>query len=176
MSKLPCVQGFLPIQPHLLAYLQWKEGLQKGQYFEIPNQSPHAIVLSGYINLAVSLIQDARQVPARALKLERLTARLPFQVKDLHEPDFFIVAAQIALQYDSYLYHAMQEEVFTRVMIGKRVGMQEKTTIEEFLEESDLNLFINHEAMTKAQTRLRAVRHTPTIKGSTMRRYYSKFA
>lgn len=176
MSNVSCVQGFLPVQPHLLAYLQWKEGLAKGEYFQIPSQSPHAIVLSGYINLACSLIPDAKKVPEKALKMDRFTGRLPFQVKGLNEPDFFLVAAQIALQFDSYLYHAMQEELLTRVLIGMRFGMKEKTTIEEFLEETELNYYVNVDSFKRAQTRLRHERKVPILKGRLQREYYSKFA
>lgn len=164
--------GMLPIQPHLLAYLTWKENLSKGELFTIPSQSPIAVALSGYILLSLRLIRDARQVAPTCLKMERYTARLPFQIQGVYNPDFFIIADLIAKEFDAYLYHTLQAELFDRILFAKRFGMEEKDTIEGFLDESGLNYYLDFEAVKKAQYRLRQTRRTPTVRGLSIRRNY----
>lgn len=169
------LSGFLPVQPHLLAYLMWKENLQKGDQFIIPGQSPHAVVLSGYITVATRLIRDSRTVPPSGLKMHRYTARLPFIIPGLESTDFYIIADVIACQFDAYLYHAMQSDLLERVMFAKRFGIEEKDSIEAWLAESGLNYYLDFEAVKKAQYRLRAARQMPTVRGLHIQRTYSRF-
>lgn len=165
MSKI-IVEGYLPIEPGLLKYVQYREHLIEGRPLVLPGQSSIANMLTAMMSMAIIFYDEGRDPQLTPLELQALTARIRFEA---HGPiaryEIFNVADRIALHFNSFLYSSMQDDVLQLVMDGKSRGKHEQDTIGEYLRRAGLDDYYEYDSMKKAQYRARKYRALNPIKG-----------
>lgn len=155
----PSVHGSLPIQPGLLHFVRWKERLEPGQPLTLPGRGIIASNLYILFAFGLDLMPDSYEARDNQ-RVEKLTARLPFQISGcLAHHDVFHFAERVALYMDDVLYDQLQEEIFIRVACGKEAGVDGQITMQRFALVTGLDEYFDVEAIFRSQGRLRASRH-----------------
>lgn len=155
----PAVHGYLPIQPGLLHFVRWKERLDPGAPLQLPGRGVIASNLYILFAFGLDLMPESYEMRDNAV-VEKLTARLPFQISGcLAHHDVFQFAERVALYMNDVLYDQLQEEIFIRVACGKEAGVDGHTTMQQFAVRTGLDEYFDIEAIYRSQGRLRAYRH-----------------
>lgn len=161
-----CVHGYLPLEPAHLRYVEWRENLHSGQAIEIPGRSAIAAHLNALMSFAILFADEDRFPQPAPLQLQAYTAKLYFNANHhLARHEIFLLADRIAFYLNDYLYTSLHDCLLDLVIAGKRDGKQEQHIIEYFLRQTQLDEYLDFEAVKKAQYRARKYRDMPSIKG-----------
>jgi len=161
----PCDQyaGRIAIKPHLLRYVEWREGLNAytRPALIVPGLGPITEVLS------MLLVSDQQLLASSPLKsVEGYTATLHYQVivRSMPAPRRF-VTDEGTRHFNRFLEQLLNDDIFFRAKEAAREKKQQKTIIEEFLHATGLDEWIEFDAQPKAQHRLKQIRSGGTPQG-----------
>lgn len=147
------IRGFLPIRPHLLRYVEWREGLAPGAPVQLPGPSLVGVTLN---LILVSKSRLLLSPDGRATALAHCTARLHYEVhgrRYWHNQIF--VTDDAALAFGEFLASLMHHDLLEQIIAGQRDRRLEKDVIVQFMIATGIDDFIEFEAMKQAQFRFR---------------------
>lgn len=143
------VTGYIPMKPHLLKYVRYREGLAETKPLPIPGDNIISMYLNSLLVNKTALRDDPRHT------IDSYTAKLPvlFSNEKLKWNQVFFTATRIQ-NFNNYVYRLMMDDLVERIITSKKLGQQEKVTINRFIHEVDL-FEISHSGLTKASQRYR---------------------
>jgi len=154
--------GRIAIKPHLLRYVQWREGLRdEHSALIVPGLGPIAEVLS------ILLVSDREYLNARPLtSVEGYTAVLHYAVLERStSPARRFVTDEGTRHFNRYLQQLLNDDIYFRAKEAARQRIQQKTVIEEFLAATGLDEWLEFDSMPKSQTRLKQLRSGASVQG-----------
>lgn len=161
LADRPHLLGGMPIRPHLLRFIQFRENLHGRDPLTVPGMSPLSVALGWQICKKKAYYAD----PVDALYRTH-TAVLRFQVSpSMYSDNLRFVSASGVRRYEEFVSRCLTDHMlflFTQAKAQRRPG---KDVIEEFLLQSGLDDFIDFDAAKKAVFRLRVHRKLPPLRG-----------
>jgi len=159
----PAVQGYIPIRPDHLCFVQWRENLpDKTTALRLPGQGAICNYLTDLIRFGRSIYLPAFAIEREPLELPELTARLHFTAATgFIDHTFFEYADQVAYYFDSFLANQWKEEVdrWTAAVLYCEPRTDRKDAIAELHRISGMENFREVEADIKANYRIRDYRN-----------------
>lgn len=160
--------GILPIKPALLEFVRYRENLSgAASLILVPGLGPIAAAID------MVLVSADEYLASRPMqRVEAYTARLHYEITDLphlHERRVYVNDTGAVL-FNRFLEQLMRDDQYWRILKAKERGVQEKNTIAEFLDETNLNEFLELDTEKKGQYRLRRHRGIPSIRGKNLMR------
>lgn len=154
--------GRVAIKPHLLRYVQWREGLDdENTPLVVPGLGPIAEVLS------ILLVTDREFTSSRPLSsVDGFSAVLRYTVADRSSvaPRRF-VTDEGTRHFNRYLQQLLNDDIYFRAREAQKHKVQQKTVIEEFLHATGLDEWLEFDSMPKSQTRLKQFRTGRHVQG-----------
>lgn len=145
--------GHLPIRPHLLRYVEWREGLPPGQALAVPGPSIIAVTLNLILVSKTNMLLSGR---CRDAKLAQCSARLRYQVTGRrYWRDHIFVADDSALAFGDFLTALLHQDLLDLIIAGQRERRLEKDVIVQFMLDTGLDDFMEFDALKQAQFRYR---------------------
>ena len=158
----PQFVGRVAIKPHLLRYVQWREGLKdENTPLVVPGLGPIAEVLS------ILLVTDREYTSSRPLSsVDGFSAVLRYTVADRSSvtPRRF-VTDEGTRHFNRYLQQLLNDDIYFRAREAQKQKVQQKTVIEEFLHVTGLDEWLEFDSMPKSQTRLKQFRTGRSVQG-----------
>lgn len=147
------IRGFLPIRPHLLRYVEWREGLSAGSPVQLPGPSLVATTLNLILVSKSRLLQS---VASRTKALAQCTSRLHYEVHGRrYWQNQIFVTDDAALCFSEFVHVLLHHDLLDRIIAGQRERTLEKDVIVQFMITSGLDDFVDFDAMKQAQFRFR---------------------
>ena len=156
----PGFKGMIPVRPDMLNFIRWRENIAPDQPLQLPGHGAIGNYLAGLIEFAKSMYFPGanRIAPDNAL----LTARLQFHAAPgLIDSTFFEYADLVAFFFNDYMYKHWLDSQAT--FIGSAIfyapKMDSKDVLADFMRQTGVDEFREHDADIKAYYRLRLSRH-----------------
>jgi len=145
--------GHLPIRPHLLRYVEWREGLSPGHPVVVPGPSIIAVTLNLILVSKSALLLCSR---TREACLAKCSARLRYQVTGRrYWHNHIFVTDDSALAFGEFLTALLHQDLLDLIIAGQRERRLEKEVIVQFMLDTGLDDFIEFDALKQAQFRYR---------------------
>lgn len=154
--------GRIAMKPHLLRYVQWREGLKDSAApLLVPGLGPIAEVLS------MLLVDDRNFLSARPLQsVEGFSATLHYHViaRNVLSGHRY-VTDEGTRHFNRFLQQLLQDDLYFRSAEARKQRTQEKIVIETFLHDTGLDEWLEFDTAKKAQFRLRQIRSGVNVSG-----------
>jgi hypothetical protein len=140
------------VQPHLLAYLRWKENLGPEDKLSLEYcQGDVAYALGGILTTKMIALQQVdRKLPKKySERLEVLITPRLFGESRIH------VSVGGTVFFNRFLHKNMHALLLDRIIQGKKHKVQAKETMLSFIDEIGAKDLISFDAIDKASDRLR---------------------
>ena len=161
------LQGQIAVRPSTLAYIKWREFLPETTHMQLPGKTPFASFLSTQLSLCVLFHSEGFFPPPPAPLLTGFTARLPFEASGILATErIFQLIDFAAARLDSFCYDLMYDDLIREIICGKYAKAHEKTIVEDFLRDRNLEDDIQWDAAIKAVYRIRKGRDIPSFRGN----------
>lgn len=154
--------GRIAIKPHLLRYVQWREGLRDAATpLVVPGLGPIAEVL------AMLLVDDRTYLNSQPLRgVDAYTETLHYVISDRSMPSARrFVTDEGTLHFNRFLQQLLNDDIFFRAKEAEKARKQQKTVIEEFLQATGLDEWLEFDSLPKIQTRLKQLRSGASVQG-----------
>lgn len=163
------IKGWIPIRPHLLRYVQWREHLDAGAPIIVPGITPIAQALDLCLTNKTSYLTSTlrKEEPSAHEYTERLYYLVRGATRCRY--NFHFVTAPQGMAFNIFLHHAMHDDLLRLIQAGQAAGQYEINIIRNFLEDTGMDDLINDESVKKAQYRLRKTKHYQVQKGRPIR-------
>lgn len=163
MAASTPLQGYIPIRPDHLRFVQWRENLQEpNTALRLPGQGAICNYLTDLIQFGRSIYLPAFATEREPLELPCLTARLYFTASPgFLDHTFFEYADLVAYYFDQFLHNHWKEEVdrWTAAVLYCEPRTDRKDAIAELHRISGMEHFREVEADIKANYRIRDYRN-----------------
>ncbi len=163
------MKGWIPIRPHLLRYVEWRECLVAGHPIVIPGMTIIAQALDLCLTNKTSYLTST--IRREESRVHEYSGRLHYLVHGITRCryNFHFVTAQQGMAFNIFLHHAMHDDLLRLIQAGQAAGQYEINIIKNFLDETGMDELINYESVKKAQYRLRQAKAYSMQKGRTIR-------
>lgn len=148
------VTGYIPMKPHLLKYIRYREGLAENKPMLIPDDNVISMYLDSLLTNKNAVREDKRHT------MTSYKAKLPirFSNRAIKWNDIFFSATRVQ-NFNNYVHKLLVDDLVNRIIVSKKLGQQEKETINKFIFEADL-YEITFSALQKASQRHRKRKKT----------------
>lgn len=161
------IEGYIPVSPALLRFVEWRDAIPSGQVIEVPSRTGIAALLEGMIQWLLIFHDEFGPAEPPSVQCDRYSARLHFRLKgpSLARHEVFFYADRLCVQLNKILYQEAHAEILRQVLTGKAAKTQEKDTIDQFLRKTGMDDFWDFDAVKKAQYRARTDRGGLRVNG-----------
>jgi len=162
------IKGYIPIRPHLLRYVQWRELLEADEPIIIPGYSPIAQALDLCITNKTTYLSSVKR--RQESHLLEYTTRLYYLVRGSRlAHNYIFVPPHVGMAYNVFLHHAFHDDLLHRIQAMQPEGEYEIGVIQAFLDEIGIADMIDYASVKRAQTRLRKAKGFVMAKGRPVR-------
>lgn len=158
-NKKVSASGAMPIRPHLLRFILKKENLPETALFHLPGDNS----IAGFLYLLLTTKEALRDDDRHHVPMD-CTSELLF-VLPPHELDrgrCFLTPTRVQ-RFNAWVHALMHEVLFTQILAGQLVGMEEKEIIYRFINQYEL-FDLQFDALKKASTRYRVRKGFPLFR------------
>lgn len=162
------LKGHIAVRPYVLEYIRWREHLTGDMPLQLPGKTPFASFLSAQFSFCVLFHSEGFFPPPPAPALAGFTERLVFECRGaLATEHIFQLINHVAAKLDAFCYDLLYDDLIREIIFGKHAKFHEKTIVENFLRERNLEDHIQWDAAIKAVYRVRQGRDLPSFRGHT---------
>ncbi len=137
------MKGWIPIRPHLLRYVEWRECLVAGHPIVIPGMTIIAQALDLCLTNKTSYLTST--IRREESRVHEYSGRLHYLVSGITRCryNFHFVTAQQGMAFNIFLHHAMHDDLLRLIQAGQAAGQYEINIIKNFLDQTGMDELIN---------------------------------